>query len=1047
MSLNALDRVSASGAAASDSATGEARAPVLRSGALYAGFKANMHVYLQKHDAQNVHTTPLTEEEYRLDEEEVAAWNMQALSTARAALRARRAEKKENEFAAAGDGKVEPSAASAVHAVVSAEEKAERAVLAAHVARSQKAYGTIFNALPEDMRLLVRHIAQGWAYGLWMWLERKFQSTEADNVSNLIGAWTSLENPVEESFDAWRARVNELNTLLKHAKEPPSARMYAHMMLKKLHPRFRPAVLALENGVLLKDPENIDWEAVSALLNAHDREERQMAAAADATAMAAHTKSYYGLTPGGENKAPTSTGAKYPASQERRGSGSSNNGRDREHHPRKETRTCFKCEKVGHIARFCKQSKKSGAGGRDEQASSAIASNAKHSREEFGYAVMIKPAAGAKAKIPNKNSKGSGVEKKKIETSNQYQALQGVDDEADVAEEPLSKRKRKRRVRFDLRKKLLGVNQKKLDAKKKAGPAGSAKAMAATTAPKHEFGIDSMASVNLSGNKAIFIKGSLKKCKAFRVTVADNSVVEVTQVGSVELHIDVAPGQTATFIIDRVHYHPRFGANLLSVDSLKKSGWEFHCSEAETYLLTPQHKLKVRLSTERRLSILSCSSTASGEEATGKVFSVVALEWDKAADLVHLHERLGHMGFDKMVRVIKADRTEGIGKLNMSAAVIQEARKRVLECRACTQGKGTRTAFGHRGLDRGSAPGESIHMDTYYVKYQRADESWCVEYGLTMSCPYTSFRWTARLLSKDEGAQQVINIIKMAQTQFQCAVKRLHADGGTEFINHTLKSFCSKEGIELHYPPAGTPQLNSIAERSVRSGKDAARTLLMHCGLPPRFGWRAVHHANYLWNRTNVAAATGVTPYEAMVKKKPSLESLGVFGCDVFYHVPKADRGVLDAKMLPGIYLGHKHERDGAVVHDLRTGTEIITRDVKFHHLRFTHAAALRAGGAQLEQVLSGASYLRDDAPPDSPERDAPPALLGDVFGNPAAEQDEVHDVERIVGRRVRDGRTEYQVKWMNYDKTTWEPADNVELGAEEAIEEFLAAQSPAPPG
>ena len=168
-------------------------------------------------------------------------------------------------------------------------------------------------------------------------------------------------------------------------------------------------------------------------------------------------------------------------------------------------------------------------------------------------------------------------------------------------------------------------------------------------------------------------------------------------------------------------------------------------------------------------------------------------------------------------------------------------------------------------------------MDTYYVKYQLADGTSCVEWGLTVSCPYTSFRWSARLASKDEGAQAVINIINIAQKQFQCVVKRLHADGGTEFINHTLKNFCAKEGIELHYPPAGTPQLNSIAERSVRSGKDAARTLLMHCGLPARFGPRAVYHANYVWNRTNVSAATGITPYEAMTKKKPSVEHVGTF--------------------------------------------------------------------------------------------------------------------------------------------------------------------------
>ena len=67
-----------------------------------------------------------------------------------------------------------------------AEEKDARRVLAAHVERSTKAYGSIFSTLSEDLRLQLAHLPQGWAYGLWMWLERKFQSTEADSVGVLL---------------------------------------------------------------------------------------------------------------------------------------------------------------------------------------------------------------------------------------------------------------------------------------------------------------------------------------------------------------------------------------------------------------------------------------------------------------------------------------------------------------------------------------------------------------------------------------------------------------------------------------------------------------------------------------------------------------------------------------------------------------------------------------------------------------------------------------------------------------------------------------------
>ena len=154
-------------------------------------------------------------------------------------------------------------------------------------------------------------------------------------------------------------------------------------------------------------------------------------------------------------------------------------------------------------------------------------------------------------------------------------------------------------------------------------------------------------------------------------------------------------------------------------------------------------------------------------------------------------------------------------------------------------------------------------MDTYHVTLANGNQTWA-EYGLVVTDPHSEYRWFSRLTSKDQGASRVIEIVRNAQTQCGCWVKRLFADGGSEFINHTVKKFCADSGIELHYPPARTQQLNGVAERGVRSSKDMARTMLLHAGTPGRYWWRAAHHAAYVWNRTAVATATGVTPFESM---------------------------------------------------------------------------------------------------------------------------------------------------------------------------------------
>ena len=74
---------------------------------------------------------------------------------------------------------------------------------------------------------------------------------------------------------------------------------------------------------------------------------------------------------------------------------------------------------------------------------------------------------------------------------------------------------------------------------------------------------------------------------------------------------------------------------------------------------------------------------------------------------------------------------------------------------ACVKGRATRTAFGHRGLDRGTKPGECLHMDTYQVKVDR-DGRMVTEYGLVMKDLYSEHMWHAKVQTKDQVAEAVI---------------------------------------------------------------------------------------------------------------------------------------------------------------------------------------------------------------------------------------------------------------------------------------------------
>ena len=438
--------------------------------------------------------------------------------------------------------------------------------------------------------------------------------------------------------------------------------------------------------------------------------------------------------------------------------------------------------------------------------------------------------------------------------------------------------------------------------------------------------------------------------------VADGAVVTAKLYGTVAIYAQTADKtKIVKYLLPGVLYHEKFSLNLISWVKLKKQKWQLHSTESETYLISPARN-KISLQTVDDVVVLQ-----GAEDPNEKSEQVCAISSTSiapppiktASDLLKAHNRFGHLGVDALIKILKAAKSDDMGALEMTEAELKVARNEVRNCIPCAQAKGTRTAFGDRGLDRGTAPFEVLHMDTYQVKFLAQNGAFIKEYGVVVVDAYSEWMAFISARSKDQIPGELLKLFRHVSNQTGHNLKRLRCDGGSEFINATIKDWCYRHGVEFHPPPAGTPQLNGVAETHVRIVKDSVRTMLTHAGLPKRYWVAATEHFVCLRNRTHVGDATGMTPYEAMYKRKPSLRHFSVFGCDAYYHVPKEDRSItMQVKMEPCIYLGYEFTHNSSRVYRLRQRDIIATRDIRLRSDSFIYARALLQG--KVQDVLDG---------------------------------------------------------------------------------------------
>ncbi|GJU52239.1 retrovirus-related pol polyprotein from transposon TNT 1-94 [Tanacetum coccineum] len=170
---------------------------------------------------------------------------------------------------------------------------------------------------------------------------------------------------------------------------------------------------------------------------------------------------------------------------------------------------------------------------------------------------------------------------------------------------------------------------------------------------------------------------------------------------------------------------------------------------------------------------------------------------------------------------------------------------------------------------------------------------------------YSRFTWVKFLASKDEAPDFIIKFLKMIQVRLNAAVRNIHTDNGTEFVNQTLRDYYEQVDISHETSVVRTPQQNGVVERRNHTLVEAIRTMLIYAKAPLFLWAEAVATACYTQNQSIIRRRHGKTPYELLHGKKPNLSYLHVFGALCYLNNDSENLCKLQAKADIGIFIGY----------------------------------------------------------------------------------------------------------------------------------------------
>ena len=407
-------------------------------------------------------------------------------------------------------------------------------------------------------------------------------------------------------------------------------------------------------------------------------------------------------------------------------------------------------------------------------------------------------------------------------------------------------------------------------------------------------------------NHMCFSKDSLIDFKSIRgeVTIGNGNTLPIEGIGNIIASVKT-DNCVNKFQLENVLYVPGLAANLISVSQATKNGLNVTFKHNGVDLVKNTNVI-MRAKMEDGLYCVRLQLNEHG----------LQVNQVNKLDSQYLHNRMGHQSAQSLKIMFPK---MGHQKLKF--------------CDVCAQAKIKRLPFNGQ-FPRAKYPLQILHADTIVSRGIASIDGY--KYAFVYVDDFT--RLTRVYLTSHNTAEKQFECLKsfiaFAKATYNNKIQTIICDNGGEFKNNLVNEYANVNGITMQFTNPHTPTNNPVAERTIGSLKNIARSLLIQAKLPQTFWSDALLTAVYIKNRSPHAGIDGEIPIVKWFKSKKYLnyDNMKIFGCRA-WPLKQEKQSTWMEKSSECILVGYTN--NGYKLYEIGTGIIKENRHVKFNESKF----------------------------------------------------------------------------------------------------------------